>query len=163
MVQNGDPYGAWKIFSTLVNFEDAADRASACTTPAPGTGELYHNSGYASSSVRLTFNGSGLTKPNYLKVYDANNKTLVSTVFVNPDTNTTINLPSGSYTFNSAIGNTWFGETTMFGDEGSYRTLTFDGGSTTTTLDYGYVYTLTLNVGGGDGNVGSKSVGRGDF
>ncbi|MCL2883305.1 MAG: zinc-ribbon domain-containing protein [Coriobacteriia bacterium] len=162
LFQSGDLYGAWKAFTDLGSYEDSADRATACTTPFPGTGVLSQDAAYKSSAVRLDIDGASLSSPRYLKVYDANTNALAATVFVNPETQAVVNLPAGTYTIRSAAGDNWFGESIMFGDEGYYATLLFDGENTSTTLSYGYTYTLTLEA-TDEGNVGSEGVGREDF
>ncbi|MCL2150872.1 MAG: hypothetical protein FWH50_01445, partial [Coriobacteriia bacterium] len=157
----GEHYEAWKIFTALGDYSDSAYRASAQISSYPGTGELYHNGGYVSSAVHLVFDGANLTEVRYIKIYSDGN--LVSTVFINIYSSTTIYLPSGTYTIKVAFGDNWFGEEVMFGDEGFYATMTFDGGSTSTYFAYNYIYTLTMMVSEDDANVGAEQTNRNDF
>jgi hypothetical protein len=152
---SGDPYGGYKDFNTLGDFADAAARALGCTTPYPGTGELFHDDAYRSNSVDIIFDGSNLTEPYYIKVYSGG--TLVSTLFINVPDTVTINVPAGDYTFKAAHGAPWFGDQIMFGDDGSYYVMVFDDGGEVTHIDDYVALTLTLNV-SGDGNIGAESV-----
>ena len=159
LLNNGQPYEAFKVFKSLGSYEDAADRAQACTTPYPDTGEVYHDGNYYSSAVRLNLDGNALTTPRYIKIYSGD--TLVASLFINPYSSTNINLPSGTYTIKSASGTNWFGPDVMFGDEGFYFTMTFENDSTSVYMQNNYIYTLTLNV--TSGNVGSVPSSRDDF
>ena len=49
----------------------------------------------------------------------------------------------------------WYGETEMFGEEGVYQRLVFDGGSDVITLKKKYTYTVTLRS-ASNGNVGTS-------
>ena len=60
----------------------------------------------------------------------------------------------------AATGKTWYGFREAFGRDGSYQTLTFEGGSETTDLHYWSEYSLSLHVSaseGGDPVGGKKS------
>lgn len=159
--QTGDYYGAYEAFLALGSYEDAADRAEACKQAFPGNAELYHNEGFSSSAGNLVFDGAASPNPYYIKVYSG--ETLVSTVFVNAGGSTTISLPLGTYTFKDATGDYWFGEGGMFGDDGYYSTMIFDGSSDVVTLEANMVYTVTLYIPGGEGNIGGRTEDRDSF
>lgn len=157
----GKFYTAYKGFTALGSFGDAAAMAGQCIQPSPSTGEVYRNSGYAKKlSVTIKTPASD-ERPTYLKIY-ASDGTLVSTVFIKGGSSTKIKLPVGSYTFKQAYGDKWFGEEEMFGETGIYQTLLFGTADNTWKLSSGYTYTLTLRS-STDGNVGSKNQGYSDF
>jgi len=156
----GRKYEAWKIFNRLGKYSDSETRANDCKTPYPDTGVLYHNEGYWSSSVRLNIDGGNLSRPVFIKIYSGD--TLVASLFINSGHSVTINLPAGNYTFRQATGSNWFGDTDMFGDEGTYVTLLFNNDTTSIYLQAGYEYQMTLALQTG-GNVGAQSTNRGDF
>lgn len=159
--QTGEYYGAYEAFLALGSYEDAADRAEACKQAFPGNAELYHNEGFPSSAGNLVFDGATSPSPYYIKVYSG--ETLVSTVFVNAGGSTTISLPLGTYTFKDATGDYWFGEGGMFGDDGYYSTMIFDGSSDVVALEANMVYTVTLYIPGGEGNIGGRTEDRDSF
>jgi hypothetical protein len=153
---------AYTLFTSLGSYSDSAARAQGCIQPLPANGELYHNDGFRSSSTDLTFDASSNTSPNYIKIYSGD--TLVSTIFVHPGATATIQLPAGDYLFKDAVGNNWFGEgaDNMFGKDGRYGVMLFDGSNEVTHLDGNMIYTITL-YGVADGNVGSKSTDSSTF
>jgi tetratricopeptide (TPR) repeat protein len=140
----GDLYGAYGLFKNLGSFEDSAERAQQCTTAFPATGELYHNGDFVSSVSALVLNGSNTSYPSYYKLYTGS--TLVATFFLNAGGSCTIELPPGDYQVREAIGDVWFGEEVMFGDEGDYAIMTFDDGIDYFTLEYNIEMTITLSV-----------------
>lgn len=157
---SGDLYGAYQGFVDLGSYEDSAERATACTTPMPGNGELYHNDGFVSSSVHIIFDAANTSAPHYLKIYSGD--TLVSAIFINGNGSATIQVPAGTYTVKSASGSVWFGEETLFGDDGTYYKMMFEGEGEASMFQENYEYTITLySVVGG--NVAHESVDPGSF
>jgi hypothetical protein len=152
---SGDHYAAYQLFSELGSYGDAADRATGCTTPYPGNGELFHDGGFYSSACDMTIEAGSASQPHYIKIYSED--TLVSTMFINAGGAATISLPAGSYTFKAATGTLWFGDSVMFGADGDYAVLIFDNGNDYAGLENNYTYTITLVTDGG-GNVGQNSV-----
>lgn len=160
MYQDGQYYAAYTRFTSLGSYEDSAARAEACIVTMPDSGELYHNEGFVSSSTDVKFDAGDATVPHFIKVYSGD--TLVSTVFVHAGSTATIQVPPGDYIFKSAWGSNWFGDEEMFGLEGTYSVMLFDGSSESVTLDGNMIYTITLySVSGG--NVGSRSLDAGSF
>ncbi len=160
----GEFYTAYSMFTGLGDYEDAAERAKSCVQGMPESGEMYHNDGFVSSSVQLTFEAGLADEPHYVKVYSGD--THVSTVFIRVGSSTSISLPAGTYTFKKAMGDKWFGEKDLFGDEGRYAVMVFSGedGSNQESVDLvgGGIYTITLviNLEEDEGNVGARSIGR---
>ncbi|MDR2587044.1 MAG: hypothetical protein LBC23_02120 [Coriobacteriales bacterium] len=140
----GDYYGAYQTFSGLGSFEDAADRAQKCTTAYPSTGVLYHNPDYVSNVSALVIDGANASYPSYYKLYEG--ETLVATFFVNAGGRCSLELPPSVYRVKEAIGEAWFGEEIMFGDDGVYTIMTFDGGKDYLALEYNIETTITLSV-----------------
>ena len=158
--KDGDKYGAYNGFKALGSYKDSADRMKQCTTPFPGTGELYHNSGFVSSRSAIAIDAVNLTYVTYFKIY--NGTTLVSTMWINPGEKCTIDVPPGTYTIKRATGSAWFGEEIMFGEEGNYVVMTFEGGNDSYSLDDNKIVTITMAVASG-GNTGTKGVGSAGF
>ena len=158
-LNNGDKYGAYRLFMTIQGYSDAKDRAWQCTDPYPGSSVLYQNDSYRSSAVRLVIDGSRLTLPVYLKIY--RDGYLVASIFINAGDSVTINLSAGSYRIHEATGGTWFGEDIMFGGDGFYAALVFEDGAAETYLATNYIYTFTIGV--SDGNIGTDSLNPRDF
>ena len=95
--------------------------------------------------------------PTYIKVYTDSDE-LVSCVFLHTSAAVDIKLPSGTYRFKTATGEYWYGEEQLFGDEGYYQSLLFDGNNDTVYIDVGFgPYELTLG-GVVDGNVGTQGI-----
>jgi TolA-binding protein len=157
--EEGKLYEAYQAFKALGSYADSADRAQACTVPLPNTGELYHNGSYVSSSSAIVIDGSNSTYVSYYKVYAG--AELVSTIFLNPGGSCTVEVPPGDYTIKEAVGSIWFGEEIMFGDEGGYEVLLFEGDNNYFTLEYNIKVTITLAVLNGD--VGAEPTSREDF
>jgi hypothetical protein len=155
----GDHYGAYQDFKNLGSFKDSSDRMQQCATAFPATGELYHNEGYVSSSSAIVIDGTNSSYTSYYKIYSGDN--LVSTIFLNTGGSCTVEVPPGDYTIKEASGTTWFGEEVMFGDEGYYEILLFDGSNNYFTLEYNVKVTITLSV--LDGDVGSSPTDRTGF
>ncbi len=157
----GDFYGAYLQFMALGDFSDAAERALACIQPNPENGELYRNPDYAKKSCAINIKNGSTDSSVYLKIYTSDD-VLVSTVFIGAGQKAKVKLPSGSYRFKRAVGNNWFGETDMFGNEGYYEVLLFDNGSDVTKLSSSYIYTLSFAVEDG-GNISGEQVGAEGF
>jgi tetratricopeptide (TPR) repeat protein len=163
LFNDGDYYGAYEVFMALGSFEDSADRMDACTTAYPGTGETYHNGDYVSARSSIVLNCGNVSAPNYFKIYSGD--TLVASFFVNGGGSCEIELPAGTYSIKQASGSAWFGEDIMFGDEGWYEIMTFNGGATSFDLGDNIISTITLAVGSdftGD-RVGADSTDRENF
>jgi tetratricopeptide (TPR) repeat protein len=143
LYDEGDYYGAFGIFKALGTYEDSADRVKQCTSAYPNTGELYHNGDYISNASSISIAGANTTYAAYFKIYDGS--TLVSTIFLNAGASCTIDVPPGDYNIKEAVGNFWFGEEVMFGDEGSYEVLLFDDGNDYLHLEYNIIMTITLS------------------
>jgi tetratricopeptide (TPR) repeat protein len=154
-----DFYGAYLDFKALGSYEDAAERMRQCTTSYPDTGELHHHESYVSSSSAIVVDGSNASYASYHKIYAGDD--LVSTIFLNPGTTCSIDVPPGNYMVKEATGDAWFGEEIMFGDEGFYEVMIFDDGSDYFTLEYNIEVTISLSV--IDGDVGSSPTDRANF
>jgi len=148
----GSLYEAWQAFTELGEYEDSVARATACTTPYPATGEIYHDGGFISSAVQIDFVMAGSTVPYYIKIYSGD--TLVVSLFLNIGANLTIELPAGSYVFKASRGTNWFGEDIKFGNGGFYYTMLLENDQPTTALEYNHIYTITMQA--ANGNVGQQ-------
>lgn len=153
-------YDAYTLFTGLGSYKDASDRAQSCIQAPPGTGEMYHNEGFVSSATHLQVDAGAAQEPYFLKVYSGD--THVSSLFINPGTSTTIYLPAGEYSFKGATGGTWFDDQGMFGKDGYYYVMLFNGSDESVRLENNMIYTVTLYT-ESDGNVGGKSVDRENF
>ncbi len=139
----GEYYEAYGLFMGLEGFSDTADRMAECVQDFP-SGETYHNEAFKSRSCSLaikppTSDGSRT----YIKIYSESGE-LVSCLGIGEGKSGKVWLPAGSYQIKSAYGyGEWFGETDLFGDEGTYQVL--EAGSTDVfELQKNYAYTLTL-------------------
>ncbi len=152
----GRYYDAWKEFSALGDYQDSAARAENCRQPYPENGESYHSEDF-SGGTTLTISTDSGPMPTYIKVYTDSDE-LVSCVFLHTSAAVDIKLPSGTYRFKTATGEYWYGEEQLFGDEGYYQSLLFDGNNDTVYIDVGFgPYELTLG-GVVDGNVGTQGI-----
>lgn len=118
-------YTAYKMFTALGKYEDAASLASKCKRPMPETGEMRRNSDYKRKTVRLNLNNKLKGGYNiYIRIYDSTGETFVSSVFVRSGKGAVVYLPDTSYLMKAAYGKgTWFGENEMFGDDAIYKEL----------------------------------------
>ncbi|MDR1183630.1 MAG: zinc-ribbon domain-containing protein [Coriobacteriales bacterium] len=159
----GDYYAAFKAFQALGTYEDSSARMEECTTAYPSTGEYYHNGDYASSASAIAIDAGNAKYAAYFKIYSGS--TLVSTIFLNAGGSCTIEVPPGYYSIKEATGDYWFGEEIMFGDEGYYEVMLFDGGNDYFDLPNNIITTITLSTGNLDGgsSVGADPTTREDF
>lgn len=156
---SGNYYKAYKLFKSLGSYQDSAAMMSSCVRSAPGTGEVYHASGYSSSAVSLKINAPSNSGYLFIKMYNSSG-VLVSTVFFRPGGSTTVYLPTGTYTINAGYGGTWYGAKDAFGEYGDYSTL-LNGSASSFQLSAGS-WELTMSVSSG-GNVGNKDKSWGGF
>ena len=145
LLADGKYYEAYELFNSLTHdysdvesLPDCEKRAEACIQDFPGDGAVYTNPDYSSTPVPLTIKNGGAHT--FMKIYDGDK--LVMSLFINPNSSPTVNLPTGTFKMNEANGTKWFGDKDMFGDEGSYYTCKFDG-EDTFTLRYGYSYEIS--------------------
>lgn len=145
---NGQAYAAYKAFIALGNFKDSPDMAAHCPISKPDTGETYRNSAYGGSDCTLTIEPiASAVSCTYFKIYSSNEATLVSCIFMKPGQTASIGLPAGSYVFKEAYSDgDWFGETDMFGSNGTYQRLKSSSLSDIFSLVENYEYTLTLQT-----------------
>lgn len=147
LYEEGSYYEAYQVFERISAFDDAAERMQACIQPFPSTGATYQNSDYKSRAASLTIippqeDGNR----NYIKIY-AEDETLVCTIAIDLGKKATVHLPQGNYLIKTAYGSgSWFGEKDMFGDEGTYLTMTSVGEETYFDLEKGYDYTISLRI-----------------
>ncbi len=154
----GRNYEAKKLFQSIAGFSDSSARAKKCSVSYPATGTLYTNPSYLNGTgiIRIV-SGANMKQPMYLKVYNSSSDELVATAWVNLNTQTDIYLPLGTYDVKYASGSDWYGETDMFGADGTYREI-----DETTVLDTaggGIIWT----IGTSGGNTSDSNVPRNDF
>jgi tetratricopeptide (TPR) repeat protein len=135
----GDRYGAYRDFHEAKDYEDAAARAAACTTPFPPSNLIERDNAYASAISQVTFVATDLAF--YIKLYDAD--AFVASIFVNPGDSVILGLRPGAYTIHGAYGAAWFGEDVKFGDEGVYLAMQSAQGDNF-KVEAGMGYGLTL-------------------
>ncbi len=163
-LKSGHNYDAYVGFRSLGSFEDAAERAKKCVVATPRTGETYHNSSYRNSAVTLTITPPSDGTNNYLKLYAMDNgkETLVACAFFRSGERVTLKIPAGSYRIKIAYSSgDWFGETDMFGDNGTYQRLKIDGADTFKLTKGSWTLTLRQKV--SNGNVETSSENRNNF
>lgn len=153
---NQEFYKAQALYLDIPDYKDSQQKAAACVRPLPENGAMNVGNGYG---MVLTIQVPAGTESVFLKLYDESGAA-AGHVFIRPGMNATINMLGGNYTMKVAYGTEWYGETDLFGENGSYQQL-LNGNDSVFELESGYSYTLTLG-GVTDGNVGSKSVGGAD-
>ena len=154
LFETGNREEAYYLFITLGDYSDAASRAEACLSPRPGTGVLYQNESYYSTSVRVVIDASRTLLPVYIKMYSYD--AYVAAIFINEGDTATIELSAGTYTIKEAYGSLWFGDDIMFGYGGRYMIMLLDDNETVYLQNW-YEYTIYLNV-ESEGNIGSKEI-----
>ncbi len=139
----GGFYEAYYLFMGLEGFSDSADRMAECVQDFP-RGETYRNEAFKSRSCSLTIKPPASDgSRTYIKIYSESGE-LVSCLGIDEGKSGKVWLPAGSYQIKSAYGyEEWFGETDMFGDEGTYQVLEADS-TDVFDLQKNYAYTLTL-------------------
>ena len=152
-IATGEYYKAKKLFDSLGDYEDAAARSAACVQTLPENGAFATGNGSGSS---LTIEAPSGTRSVYLKIYDETGAA-VAKIFLRPGGSATLELTPGTYTMKVAYGTEWYGETDLFGDDGSYSQL-LNGSAPEFVIESNYEYTLTLG-GVVNGNVGSEDLG----
>jgi len=157
--QGGDLYGAYKGFKELGSYEDSEGRKEACTTAFPDTGVIYKDSDYGSTRSQITIDSSKSPSSSYFKIY--HDTTLVAVLWINGGEKLTIDAPPADYSIKQATGDPWFGEEILFGDEGYYEVILFDGDKEYFTLSDNTIATISLSVSGA--NTGSKETDRTTF
>jgi tetratricopeptide (TPR) repeat protein len=151
-LRDGKNYDAYLAFVALKDYEDSAARAEACKVPFPATGELWHNGNFASSAAAIKLDCSSVTGGFYYKVYSGEEH--VSSIFINGGGVVTIEVPPGNYTIKEASGDLWWGDITLFGEEGNYARMTYSDDTDFFSLGDNEIVTITMNV--SDGNVGEE-------
>lgn len=123
--ENKQYYTAYKLFTALGKYEDAASLASKCKRPTPDSGELSRNSDYKRKTCRLNVKNALKGGYNiYLRFYDASGDTFVCSAFIRSGKGIVVYLPEDTYLLKAAYGKgTWFGENEMFGDDAIYKEL----------------------------------------
>ena len=142
-MNNKQYYTAYKLFSALGSYKDAASLATKCKQTTPDTGELYRNSNYSRKTCRQNLTNSLKGGYNiYVRIYDSTGSTIVSSVFIRSGKGAVIYLPEDTYLLKAAYGKgTWFGEVEMFGDDAIYKRL---GLFTLTNAGSGYTWKFTF-------------------
>lgn len=118
-------YTAYKLFSAMGNYQDAASLAATCQRPTPDTGEMSRNGDYKRQTCRLNLSNKLKGGYNiYVRVYDSTGKIFVSSVFLRSGKGAVIYLPEDTYLLKAAYGKgPWYGELEMFGDDAIYKKL----------------------------------------
>lgn len=118
-MENKYYYTAYKLFSSLGDYEKSRENAQLCKRPLPATAELYRNQAYKRQAVRLNLDNANDGYFTYVRIYDAQGKDIVSTVFLHPGKTAAIYLPDETYVLKAAYCKTgeWYGELEMFGDD----------------------------------------------
>ena len=158
----GRYYEAYKVFISLGDFKDANRRAGLCTREYPSTGEVFRDRDYSGTNVALRIETpSDDRRPTFVKIYSEDG-VHISSIFINGGDSPRVRIPAGTYMIRAAYGSDWFGFEDMFGDNGVYQTLLFEGNATTIRLQRNHEYTLTLRN-AANGNVGTQNGNRGSF
>ena len=137
--KNGEYYKAKKLFLKIIGYKDAEKRSEKCEQELPSNGALKTGNG---SSTSITVTAPSGDSSAYLKIYNSSGDT-VGTIFLRPEGSGTIYLSSGDYTMKVAYGVEWYGETDLFGENGSYHKL-MNGSNDFFSLSRNYTYTLEL-------------------
>jgi hypothetical protein len=102
----------------------ATPKPTAKPSPTPQPKEMPQNGKvfYSSTSDRpSSFKVTNNSSSNYyMKFVKAGTNTKVITFFVRANSTATIDMPSGNLELKYAYGNTWYGETLLFGDKTQY-------------------------------------------
>ncbi|NLL91635.1 MAG: hypothetical protein GX222_04350 [Ruminococcaceae bacterium] len=149
LYNEGKFYDAYLAFEELGDFEDASERQLQCVQPFPGTAATYQNEEYSSTDLSLKISPYNDGNRNYLKIY-TDTDVLVCCVAIEVGDTARISLPAGNYKIKRAFGTgEWFGETDMFGDEGTYFLMINSNEDTEYFyLEYGGDYILTIGAPG---------------
>ena len=120
--ENEKFWDAYYMFDRLGDFKDSAERAQQCIQDLPDNGIVEKGSAYESGPCQVILINESSQYSMYIKFYTADYNFLC-TVFVKPNSRTTIYVPVGAYRVNAAIGDKWFGQEDMFGDLGLYQPI----------------------------------------
>jgi tetratricopeptide (TPR) repeat protein len=159
-LSEGHNYAAYERFSQLGDYEDAADRAEACKVSMPSTGIIWQDSAWFSVASSIVLEAGNMQESGFYKLYAGGS--CIATVFLNPGGSVEVEVPAGTYEIKEATGSQWWGDTDIFGPNGFYSQMTFEGDVTTFEVAYNRIITITMRVGSG-GNVGSESESWEDF
>lgn len=159
----GNYFNAYQTYWALDDFLDSETRKLECVMDTPPASELYRNPSFALQICEVTIIPPPVEENThtYIKIYSEQGD-LVSTLFIPLGEKLKIKLPPGKYKFKTGYGWDWFGEKDVFGPDGQYSVLLFDGGNELWTLNLYYIYTLTL-MPGTTGNIGGRSEDLSDF
>jgi len=135
---------AYKAFENS-SFKNSSKKAQKCIQSTPVSKEIYRSEGYdacrASVYLRRQLDKDSMS---VLRIFDAENGILVSTLVLTAKGKTTTDLPVGSYYFYLGRGSQWFGKTDMFGENGEYCRLIVNG-SETVEVKMGHQYDFYVN------------------
>lgn len=155
-------YKAQKYYSAREAFEESEwgdweKKAKACVQKFPGNKQIWRSKDKAAkgSAVKLTIRAKGIpsSQGTVIMIYTKAGKP-ISYVFIKGGGKATVKLPTGTFMIKMGIGKTWYGVKELFGPDGDYMTMLFNGGKKYATLKRG-AYNLTFNV--SNGNVESES------
>ncbi len=157
LYQNENYYNAYKLF-VQSQYEDWERMANKCIRRWPKNGEIWRDKNQWLQDTQLTFK---VDQPKdtavYVEIYKDGQP--LSNVFIGGKTEVTVGVPgNGTYMIKDGVGSNWYGPNDLFGEEGAYETMIFDGDSETIYLSARYAYTITLNVDDVSGeDIGSKA------
>jgi len=137
---------AYTLFKAS-DIDDSAEWAEKCIQTPPSNGIIVEGPAYSKGSCAIVIINDGHFDM-YIKAYTADDD-FYCTFYIKVGTRTTIYVPSGSYCFNMAYGENWFGADSMFGDEGYYDMVMFiSDGKIETLVDAksNIIWTLTLGT-----------------
>ncbi len=157
LYQNGKYYNAHELF-VQSQYGDWERMAKKCIRRWPKNGEIWRDS---SQWLQDTYVTCKVEQPDDTAVFVQifKDDQILSKVFIGGNSEVTVGIPgNGTYKIKDGVGSDWYGPDDIFGEDGAYETMIFDGDSETIYLSARYEYTITLNVEGVNGeDIGSKA------
>lgn len=130
----------WDLNHQISNLPDEAAQAM------PKNGLISGGKSGTQVTVRLT----KTSDPTYVQIRADGTDALTATLFVLPGKSVNLKLPKGNYRLYYCSGSYWYGEDTLFGDQGTYSKS-----EPTQIKDKNYKHTLTIGQSGDVSTYGS--------
>lgn len=150
---NGEYYSAKAAWEACGDYKDSAEMAASCVQDMPESGSMSVSNG-GSNPVYIT---APSDRALLFRVYDSDGD-LVAQIFVGAGEEETLELAEGNYVMKVAFGSEWYGEKELFGNDGIYRKILYNGSD---SIPIVFPYYLKVNFSGGPSSVSGTSISDG--
>ncbi len=150
---NGEYYSAKAAWEACGDYKDSAEMAASCVQEMPESGSM----SVSPDGPNPVYISAPSDKSLFFRVYDSDGS-VVAQIFVGAGEQETLKLNQGNYIMKAAFGTEWFGEKELFGNDGIYRKILYNGSD---SIPIVYPYYLKVNFSDGPSSVSGTSISDG--